>query len=1372
MNIRVGFWGYGKYCRALSERIRSIAPELRQTFFDPFIDITSLGHQAVQSHSLCGLVENIDVLIIGLPTIVSETAKNLLALRLYLDSIDQALRPKLLVGYDALPLEEIFFNSPIEICSIMYGLVVSQGESPIAIRAINCKSPEYGDFITILKLASRNQHLIVVHSYAEILLGRLLIGAGLILPSLIGTSGVTCADTISSFLRQLDKRGLTHVVKSFHDALDVIANSLTESAARLPSEHSVLVSMLSHTGGYTNSIYDNWKATGDLVLSLENTFINGVRDALASSIHANSCHLESFSIRYSDRQDFPVSMSREIARCSTKIMDLWQPFVAWFNVYDPRNAKQIHFGKFNQTADTIFQQYFGDSSTTIGSMSQLLTEAKTYDTNIIIQLTNGEDDYSGRYHLNVSGVHVIRVPITTNPPITPEDPLKCIREWKPDTRVVSILHTQLIPLLGIHVHNNDSAEKLLRYIAVLGLAYPNEQWDNAMFLPAGKSGELQRALYVGGKLDFGHPISTSLTHFANIAFGLLLERQAYAASCRAARAAVFARNFSHIIGSHVISRPEFRSALVGGSLMNKWRDGLRKAHRDFVSAENNLYANMLECGVNPEELWSNGTKVLDQANSDLRIGGVLTENTRRFHEYLQGRFDFIARAIDLTTDQPEPLWFVEDLIEGFLSQTAFLDNLVADIGLRRDKMRFSVIILDGERKSPRFTAIWKENDKTGFDEIKWEADRDTTSEDIRNYAVMVALPGGMVSAHALYSLLENIIRNSAKYGSLKENANHGYELNLELKRKSDHFTLKIWDNFSGNEKAIWIQTKLERDFVKAGGEQESDALGMLEMQACAGLLCRSGDDERYPSRDKLNLRVASKDKPETCPDGEALLTFILCLNAPILLGILKSDATQGNRKLTRHHGGIKDVEKRWPHILVMDGLDCKLSEWLDDIRKEHWKYPFRVVVLSGSTCPTIQNDWHKENDKEVILKRRVVFLSCDELHKKVFKPIAGTDMEIKQAEVDAILSVYEAWLRAWKGCDDTPEIEKRWHLWIGMDRSHQQVRDAWNEQVSSFNSTFIQLVVRSFQNGKTETIVRKGIKLEGVFPSGEKAYWDTERDAEPSRKQALVFDNHGNCFLDSQQFENKSDFRSGPRFFQKFTGSLTPDLFRALSRPPKDEFAFAFFIHSLVEACLTNVMVVDERVAWNLVEGKSAGSNHAEFSRDLASHQKAGVFPIFRFRQHGAADDCGYYNHEHRNSFLACVRGSEPSVNHEGVIFSEKDGNSMEVLVPTTETDFGTLATGGDFLDCDILLIHEGALDLLTDKQGVNWENDEGLASLFQLASAVVRTSGRGRTSKHLGEHLPFIEFGEVSSALLTSRNKFSLVRGLLGSAGHEKMKP
>ena len=100
------------------------------------------------------------------------------------------------------------------------------------------------------------------------------------------------------------------------------------------------------------------------------------------------------------------------------------------------------------------------------------------------------------------------------------------------------------------------------------------------------------------------------------------------------------------------------------------------------------------------------------------------------------------------------------------------------------------------------------------------------------------------------------------------------------------------------------------------------------------------------------------------------------------------------------------------------------------------------------------------------------------------------------------------------------------------------------------------------------------------------------------------------------------------------------------------------------------------------------------------------------------------------------------------------------------------MATGGDFLDCDILLIHEGALDLLTDKQGVNWENDEGLASLFQLASAVVRTSGRGRTSKHLGEHLPFIEFGEVSSALLTSRNKFSLVRGLLGSAGHEKMKP
>ena len=52
----------------------------------------------------------------------------------------------------------------------------------------------------------------------------------------------------------------------------------------------------------------------------------------------------------------------------------------------------------------------------------------------------------------------------------------------------------------------------------------------------------------------------------------------------------------------------------------------------------------------------------------------------RFHNYLQARFDFIARAIEETQDQPEPVFFISELLDGFLEQEEFLDTLVADAG--------------------------------------------------------------------------------------------------------------------------------------------------------------------------------------------------------------------------------------------------------------------------------------------------------------------------------------------------------------------------------------------------------------------------------------------------------------------------------------------------------------------------------------------------------------------------------------------------------------------------------------------------------------------------------------------------------------------
>jgi hypothetical protein len=318
-----------------------------------------------------------------------------------------------------------------------------------------------------------------------------------------------------------------------------------------------------------------------------------------------------------------------------------------------------------------------------------------------------------------------------------------------------------------------------------------------------------------------------------------------------------------------------------------------------------------------------------------------------------------------------------------------------------------------------------------------------------------------------------------------------------------------------------------------------------------------------------------------------------------------------------------------------------------------------------------------------------------------------------------------------------------------------------------------------------------------------KDYWQAELAQDISHKNTLVFDNHGNCFPEAYRFEKAGSLEKSTRFYQKLSGSVSPDLFRMLSRPPQDKFSFRFFIYSLVEACLTNVVVVDERLAWSLVEGYGINESNHNFAQDLLEHQKAGIYPIFRFRQHSqCSDQTGFYNEKHLNRLQGCMgdhsklEGPENYLLHqEGIIFDADNPANSSLNIFTAKLFNGaevdakvqfeaskkesssSRTKSEDSLGIDVILIHEGAMDILTDQMGVNWvgvDEDEDdkhkkqLQALYQLAPIIIRTSGRGRKSKLLGEHLPFIEFGQVSSSLLTARNKFALVRGLLGSVGRE----
>jgi hypothetical protein len=406
-------------------------------------------------------------------------------------------------------------------------------------------------------------------------------------------------------------------------------------------------------------------------------------------------------------------------------------------------------------------------------------------------------------------------------------------------------------------------------------------------------------------------------------------------------------------------------------------------------------------------------------------------------------------------------------------------------------------------------------------------------------------------------------------------------------------------------------------------------------------------------------------------------------------------------------------------------------------------------------------------------RRRVFAIGGDEMYNKICE---------EADEERTVIAAYDAWLRAWKGVPvDSNGDNAEWHLCIGMERSKNEVAVMLGEAVKDFESDLIRVEVRSAMDGK-RTDDRDMISKMCPRNSGkgeqwgsvedESNYWKKETSSPPCAKHALVFDNHGNCFKDAFEAEGVTDFRQGTRFYQKLSGTETPDLFRLLSHPPTNTFGFAFFIHALVESCLTNVVVVDERVAADLLFQSDGDQVNGRFKQDLAAHQKAGVFPVFRFRKEkeGQTAKTGHYTVEHYDALAKLLKNHVDVLDNEGIQDADSPAAQCKVLITGKDDEsISTLSCGEDEVaQCDVLLVHEGALDLICENVGTD-RKKELSKNLHAISPVVVRTSGRGRNSNHLNEDLPFIEFGEVSSALLTSRNKFSLVRGLLGSAGEKK---
>jgi len=220
-----------------------------------------------------------------------------------------------------------------------------------------------------------------------------------------------------------------------------------------------------------------------------------------------------------------------------------------------------------------------------------------------------------------------------------------------------------------------------------------------------------------------------------------------------------------------------------------------------------------------------GSHILFYINSNKSID--VSEEINKFIRYLQQRMDFIAY---ISTGEWLPVgsihFLIEDVILGFLEQKLLLNYIGFSEGVKLDNLLVNVYL----------------NDKNVVSLEKGEIKKHSNKD------IKVFIPLGVVGFQALYSIFENIIRNSAKYGFATKKKKDTLEITIKIKEDNNLVKLSISDNVSkvGKEKAEEIEREILKPILSETGEIDLRNWGLKEIKICGTFL--SGKDIEVLSR--------------------------------------------------------------------------------------------------------------------------------------------------------------------------------------------------------------------------------------------------------------------------------------------------------------------------------------------------------------------------------------------------------------------------------------------------------------------------------------------------------------------------------------------
>lgn len=751
---------------------------------------------------------------------------------------------------------------------------------------------------------------------------------------------------------------------------------------------------------------------------------------------------------------------------------------------------------------------------------------------------------------------------------------------------------------------------------------------------------------------------------------------------KAATNAIISRNFSHHIGSHVIPC----------ATVEKIQEKVKAFHRT----------------VTDEDL--------------LKIINTLKT---RLDTYNQKKSDFMAEIATEPLITTKSMCFYKNIIVPFIINTLLIGNICETEGLGYNtpsECKIKIRFFFGKDKEELIAKFNHDTDANNYPYISGELKDGTyrpldNPEEIRKENASninddgdkeIAVPGPLGEC-ALYSFLENFIRNAAKHNIKAWKVTKNLEINIRISEikdvdpndpfykegdQNEFYNVEIWDNVTDPNKqgfkvkengteveknlCEFINHQIRQPIINDDGSLRKGSWGIAEMKIMATLLRGSDCFEKMEE----NLRTIKTDDK---------LIYEFKVMKPKKMAVISRNTTKTNKY------GCPEFKNKG--IWLFNGI----NDFFERLKNGRSKASFEFAILDKETFEELKN-YKNGRDREykrllAILPFRVIVEGYNDSMKENdniipgASGIKGTLFNNSTTPLDLINSIWQEWINY---------LKKR-----------------------TINGTDVCLLLFLQQNNDekpTNYYVKKANCMDN-FHVITKGTDGLQCNHESS---LLLFDRH---FAAYSEVENKDRIKD--LLFHETIDKNNPDFAHMFSPPLVDNKISEEFIHALIEASLLRILIIDERIA------EKAYDNINWIESEDAERTYHGTQRIY------AARGGGIYICTHLSVFNGDEKPVHPNIGDSPLVsvrvkLNMKSKEDLDYSKEPTVTMI--LNEKEETLKPDAVIIHQGILE--NDELVGIRENQFGdfLEKIKEKYPYVVVDSGRGIPHKlhELAKFMPF----------------------------------